>query len=81
MAKPLNAYIKNAIAQLFDEIENKCHVKFATFTASDSQGEKNLAAGTREYMDDKENNKKHAIKLAIINLNFLFIYNSLLVWI
>ena len=47
MAKPLNAYIKNAIAQLFDEIEDKCHVKFATFSASDLQGQKEVAAGER----------------------------------
>lgn len=57
----INAYIKNAIAQLFDVIEEKSDVKFATFTASDSQGEKNLAAGTREYMDDKINNKSNGI--------------------
>lgn len=57
----INAYIKNAICQLFDIIEEKSRVKFATFTASDSQGEKNLAAGTREYMDDKENNKSNGI--------------------
>lgn len=57
----VNAYIKNAIAQLFDVIEDKCHVKFATFTASDSQGEKNIAAGTRQYMDDKPNNNSNGI--------------------
>lgn len=57
----VNAYIKNAIAQLFDVIEAKCKVKFATFTASDSQGEKNISAGTREYMDDKKNNKSNGI--------------------
>lgn len=57
----INAYIKNAICQLFDTLEEKCHVKFATFTASDSQGEKNLTAGTREYMNDKKNNKSNGI--------------------
>ena len=57
----INAYIKNAIAQLFDVVEEKSHVKFATFTASDSQGEKNISAGTREYMDDKKNNKSNGI--------------------
>ena len=31
--------------------------------------------------EDKENNKKHAIKLATKNFIFLFIYNSLLIWI
>lgn len=61
MAKPLNAYIKNAIAQLFDEIEDKCHVKFATFTASDLQGQKEIAAGERQYMNDKKNNQSHGI--------------------
>lgn len=57
----INSYIKNAIAQLFDEIEDKCNVKFTTFTASDSQGQKNIAAGTREYMDDKKNNQSNGI--------------------
>lgn len=57
----VNAYIKNAITQLFDIIEEKSNVKFATFTASDAQGEKNISAGTREYMDDKENNKSNGI--------------------
>lgn len=57
----INAYIKNAIAQLFDEIEDKCHVKFATFTASDTQGQKNLAAGTQTYMEDKQNNQSNGI--------------------
>jgi hypothetical protein len=61
MAKPLNAYIKNAIGQLFDEIEDKCHVKFATFTASDSQGQKEIAAGERQYMNDKKNNQSNGI--------------------
>lgn len=57
----LNAYIHNALAQLFDEIEEKCKVKFATFTASDMQGQKTLAAGTRTYMDDEPNNMNHGI--------------------
>lgn len=57
----INSYIKNAIAQLFDEIEDKCHVKFATFTASDSQGQHNIAAGTRDYMDDTKNNQSNGI--------------------
>lgn len=60
MAKP-KAFINNAIAQLFDEIEEKCKVKFATFTASDLQGQKNLAAGKREFMDDTPNNDSHGI--------------------
>lgn len=57
----VNAYIKNAIAQLFDTIEDKSNVKFATFTASDSQGQKELSAGTRQYMDNKPNNKSNGI--------------------
>ena len=57
----VNAYIKNSMAQLFDTIEDKCHVKFATFTASDSQGQKELSAGTRQYMDNKPNNKSNGI--------------------
>lgn len=58
---PLNAFIHNAIAQLFDEIESKCNVKFATFTASEKQGQKNIAAGQRDYMDDTPNNSSHGI--------------------
>ena len=61
MAKPLNAYIKNAIGQLFDEIENKCCVKFATFTASDTQGQQELAAHDRQYMEDRKNNQSNGI--------------------
>ena len=61
MARPLNAYIKNAIAQLFDEIEKKCHVRFASFTASDTQGQKEIAAGERQYMDDRPNNYSNGI--------------------
>lgn len=57
----INAYIKNAIAQLFDEIEDKCHVKFATFTASDSQGQKEIAAEGRQFMSDTPNNKSNGI--------------------
>ena len=74
----INAYIKNAIAQLFDIIEEKSNVKFATFTASDSQGEKNLAAGTREYMDDKENNKSNGIYKYLYDpgLNFDFRFHQ-----
>jgi len=72
MAKPLNAYIKNAIAQLFDEIEDKCHVKFATFTASDSQGQKEIAAGTRQFMDNKPNNKSNGIYKYLYDPNLSF---------
>ena len=57
----LSAYLNNAICQLFDEIEEKCKVKFATFTASDLQGQQNIAAGKREYMDDTPNNLSHGI--------------------
>lgn len=57
----INAYIKNAIAQLFDELEDKCHVKFASFTASDTQGQKEIAAGTRTYMNDTKNNESNGV--------------------
>lgn len=60
MARP-TAFINNAIAQLFDELEDKCKVKFATFTASDTQGQQNLAAGKREYMNDTINNDSNGI--------------------
>ena len=70
----LNAYIHNAIAQLFDELETKCHVKFATFTSSDLQGQKNLSAGKREYMDDEPNNSNHGIFKYLYDPNLSFDY-------
>ena len=77
MAKP-SAFLVNAIAQLFDEIEEKCHVKFATFTASDSQGQQNIAAGARQYMDDIENNKSNGIYKYLYDpgLNFDFRFHQ-----
>ena len=77
MAKP-SAYLVNAIAQLFDEIESKCHVKFATFTASDSQGQQNIAAGARQYMNDTENNKSNGIYKYLYDpgLNFDFRFHQ-----
>ena len=77
MAKP-SAYITNAIAQLFDEIEDKCHVKFATFTASDSQGQQNIAAAPRSYMNDVENNESNGIYKYLYdpNLNFDFRFHQ-----
>ena len=72
MAKKLNAYINNAIAQLFDEIEDKCRVKFATFTASDTQGQKNLAAGARQFMNDAENNNSNGVYKYLYDPNLAF---------
>lgn len=57
----LSPYINNAICQLFDEIEVKCKVKFATFTASDLQGTTNVATKKRDFMDDTINNDNHGI--------------------
>ena len=68
----VNSYIKNAIGQLFDIIEDKCHVKFATFTASDTQGEKNIAAGTRQYMNDKVNNQSNGVYKYLYDPNLSF---------
>ena len=70
----INSYIKNAIAQLFDELEDKCHVKFASFTASDTQGQQNLAAGTRTYMNDKENNESNGVYKYLYDPNLSFDY-------
>ena len=72
MANRLNAYINNAIAQLFDDIEDKCHVKFATFTASDTQGQQTLAAGTRRFMNDAENNNSNGIYKYLYDPNLAF---------
>lgn len=70
----INAYIKNAIAQLFDELEDKCHVKFASFTASDTQGQKELAAGTRTYMNDKKNNESNGVYKYLYDPDLSFDY-------
>ena len=42
-------YFNNAISQLFDDIEQKCHVKFNTFTANDKPIRKGINAD-QEYM-------------------------------
>ena len=68
----LSAYINNAICQLFDEIEDKCNVKFATFTASDLQGQKTLAAGTRTFMEDTPNNSSNGIYKYLYDPNLAF---------
>ena len=70
----LNAYIHNALAQLFDEIEEKCKVKFATFTASDLQGQETKAAGTRTYMDDEPNNSSHGVYKYLYDPQLAFDY-------
>ena len=77
MAVP-RAFINNAIAQLFDEIEDKCHVKFTTFTASDTQGQENKVAKPREYMEDTENNESNGIYKYLYdpNLNFDFRFHQ-----
>ena len=77
MAVP-RAFINNAIAQLFDEIEDKCHVKFSTFTASDAQGQENKVAEPREYMENEENNESHGIYKYLYdpNLNFDFRFHQ-----
>ena len=77
MAKP-SAYLTNAIAQLFDEIEEKCHVKFATFTASDSHAQQNIAAGTSKYMDYEDNNGSNGIYKYLYDpgLNFDFRFHQ-----
>lgn len=68
----LSAYINNAIAQLFDEIEDKCDVKFATFTASDLQGQKTLATGTRTFMENDPNNSSNGIYKYLYDPNLSF---------
>ena len=71
MARP-RAYINNAIAQLFDEIEEKCHVRFATFTASESQGQINKNTKYREYMSDVRNNDSNGIYKYLYDPNLSF---------
>lgn len=68
----LNAFIHNAIAQLFDEIEDKCKVKFAHFTASEYQGQENIASGSRQYMDDTPNNSSHGVYKYLYDPNLEF---------
>lgn len=71
MARP-KAYINNAIAQLFDEIEEKCKVRFATFTASETQGQINKTTQYREYMSDVENNDSNGIYKYLYDPNLSF---------
>ena len=71
MARP-RAYMNNAIAQLFDEIEEKCHVRFATFTASESQGQINKNTQYREYMSDVRNNDSNGIYKYLYDPNLSF---------
>ena len=71
MARP-RAYINNAIAQLFDEIEEKCNVRFATFTASESQGQINKNTKYREYMSDVRNNDSNGIYKYLYDPNLSF---------
>ena len=71
MARP-RAYINNAIAQLFDEIEEKCKVRFATFTASETQGQTNKTTQYREYMSDVDNNDSNGIYKYLYDPNLSF---------
>ena len=71
MATP-RSYIKNAIAQLFDEIEEKCKVRFATFTASESKGQINKDTKYREYMSDVRNNDSNGIYKYLYDPNLSF---------
>lgn len=77
MARP-TAYITNAIAQLFDEIEEKCKVRFATFTASETQGQVDSTADQREYMSNIENNNSNGVYKYLYdpNLNFDFRFHQ-----
>lgn len=54
-------YINNALSQLFDDIEQKCHVKFNTFTANDKPQKKGINAD-QEYMqmyEETEDNRTY----------------------
>ena len=77
MARP-TAYIQNAIAQLFDEIEEKCKVRFATFTASETQGQQNKTTKYREFMSDVENNDSNGVYKYLYDpgLNFDFRFHQ-----
>lgn len=68
----ISAYINNAICQLFDMIECKSGVRFTTFTASDLQGQENIAAGKRDYMEDTPNNLSHGIYKYLYDPNLAF---------
>ena len=77
MARP-TAYLTNAITQLFDEIEEKCKVRFATFTASETQGQVNKKTVYREYMNDVRNNDTNGVYKYLYDpgLNFDFRFHQ-----
>lgn len=77
MARP-TAYLTNAITQLFDEIEEKCKVRFATFTASETQGQVNKKTIYREYMNDVRNNDTNGVYKYLYDpgLNFDFRFHQ-----
>lgn len=77
MARP-TAYLTNAITQLFDEIEEKCKVRFATFTASETQGQINKNTVYREYMSDVRNNDTNGVYKYLYDpgLNFDFRFHQ-----
>lgn len=77
MARP-TAYLTNAITQLFDEIEEKCKVRFATFTASETQGQINKHTVYREYMSDVRNNDTNGVYKYLYDpeLNFDFRFHQ-----
>lgn len=77
MARP-TAYLTNAITQLFDEIEEKCKVRFATFTASETQGQINKNTKERDYMSDIRNNNTNGVYKYLYDpgLNFDFRFHQ-----
>ena len=70
-------YFNNAISQLFDDIEQKCHVKFNTFTANDKPIRKGINAD-QEYMQmyqETEDNRVYKY-LYDPDLNFDFRFHQ-----
>lgn len=70
-------FINNALAQLFDDIEDKCHVKFNTFTANDKPQKKGINSD-QEYMkmyQESEDNRVYKY-LYDPDLNFDFRFHQ-----
>jgi hypothetical protein len=70
-------FINNALTQLFNDVEDKCHVKFNTFTANDKPMNKGINAD-QEYMKQyhQQEDKRTYKYLYDPDLNFDFRFHQ-----
>ena len=56
-------FLNNALSQLFDDIEDKCHIKINSFTAND-KAQRNGINADQEYMkmyQQEDDNRGYAV--------------------